>query len=163
MARTFYDVLYVTPSADRELLSVVYRHLAKRYHPDRHSAPDADARMLELNEAYAVLSDPEKRARYDLQAGLRPSVPAVAPRSGDGRPTRAGSASSAPSPGPYGEAGAPPANPAAKGRALTFGRYRGWTLNQVQRYDHDYIEWLSRTTMGRTYKTELDALLRRVP
>ena len=87
MARTFYDVLCVTPSADRELLSVVYRHLAKRYHPDRDSSPDAAARMLELNEAYAVLSDPEQRARYDLQAGLRSSAPAVAPRSGDGRPT----------------------------------------------------------------------------
>jgi hypothetical protein len=46
---------------------------------------------------------------------------------------------------------------------MTFGRYRGWTLNQVARYDHDYVEWLSRTTMGRTYKTELDELLRRVP
>jgi uncharacterized protein (DUF3820 family) len=46
---------------------------------------------------------------------------------------------------------------------MTFGRYRGWTLNQVARHDHDYLEWLSRTTMGRTYKTELDELLRRVP
>ena len=163
MGRTFYDVLFVTPRADRELLSVVYRHLAKRYHPDRDASPEAATRMLELNEAYAVLSDPDKRARYDRQTGLHSNVPAVAPRSGDGRPTRSGSANVAPSPGPYGDAGAPPANPAPKGRALTFGRYRGWTLNQVERYDHDYIEWLSRTTMGRTYKTELDELLRRVP
>ena len=68
-----------------------------------------------------------------------------------------------PDPGPYGEAGAPPANPKPQGQPLTFGRYRGWTLNQVERYDHGYIEWLARTTMGRTYKRELDQLLRRVP
>jgi len=52
-------------------------------------------------------------------------------------------------------------NPAPAGRPLTFGRYRGWTLNQVGRYDHDYLEWLSRTTMGRNYRRELDELLRR--
>jgi hypothetical protein len=57
----------------------------------------------------------------------------------------------------------PPSTPAPSGDPLTFGRYRGWALNQVARYDHDYIEWLSRTTMGRNYKRELDQLLRRVP
>ena len=82
---------------------------------------------------------------------------------GDGRPARAGGANTTPDTGPYGEAGAPPASPKADGRPLSFGRYRGWTLNQVDRYDHGYIEWLSRTTMGRTYKRELDVLLRRVP
>jgi DnaJ-class molecular chaperone len=163
MARTFYDVLFVSPRADRELLSVVYRHLAKRYHPDRDDSPEAAARMIELNEAYSTLSDPQKRARYDLEVGLRSSEPAVAPNSGDGRPTRAGGVSSAGGDAPYGEAGTPPSNPPARGRPLTFGRYRGWSLNQVARYDHDYVEWLSRTTMGRTYKTELDELLRRVP
>ncbi len=62
---------------------------------------------------------------------------------------------------PYGEAGPPPPSPPPTGRPLTFGRYRGWTLNQVARYDLDYLEWLSRTTMGRNYKRELDELLRR--
>ena len=163
MARTFYDVLFVSPRADRELLSVVYRHLAKRYHPDRDPSADAASRMKALNEAYSVLSDPEKRARYDAQVGLRQAEPAVAPLSGDGRAPRAGGVNAAGETGPFGEAGSPPANPPARGRPLTFGRYRGWTLNQVDRYDHDYIEWLSRTTMGRNHKTELDELLRRVP
>jgi len=163
MGRTFYDVLFVSPRADRELLSVVYRHLAKRYHPDRDDSPEAAARMTELNEAYATLSDPQKRARYDLEVGLRARDPAVTSSSGDGRPARAGRVSSTGADGPYGEAGKPPSNPPARGRPMTFGRYRGWTLNQVARYDHDYVEWLSRTTMGRTYKTELDELLRRVP
>jgi len=163
MARTFYDVLLVSPRADRELLSVVYRHLAKRYHPDRDPSPEAASRMTELNAAYAVLSDAEKRARYDLRMGLRQAEPVAAPLGGDGRATRAGGPGSTAETGPYGDAGAPPPNPPAKGRPLTFGRYRGWALNQIHRYDHDYIEWLSRTTMGRNYKIELDELLRRAP
>ena len=51
----------------------------------------------------------------------------------------------------FGEAGPPPAT-LPRRAPLTFGRYRGWTLNQVGRYDRDYLEWLSRTTMGRNYK-----------
>lgn len=163
MAHTFYDVLMVSPRADRELITIVYRHLAKRYHPDRDHSPEAAARMSALNEAYAVLSDPAKRARYDRQVGLSVAeTPQVV--SGDGRPTRAGGANLKPAPsGPYGEAGPPPASPAAHGKVLTFGRYRGWTLNQVARHDFDYIEWLGRTTMGRNHKQELDQLLRRAP
>ena len=163
MARTFYDVLFVTPRADRELISLVYRHLAKRYHPDRDPSPAAAARMSELNEAYATLSDPAARRRYDEQQGLQQAGPVVAPPSGDGRPTRAGGVNRAPQTGPYGEAGPPPSTPVARGRPLTFGRYRGWTLNQVDRFDRGYVEWLSRATMGRSYKTELDELLGRVP
>ena len=162
MTRTHYEVLMLSPRADRELISVAYRHLAKRYHPDRDASPEAAARMAELNEAYATLRDPAKRRTYDQSLGLRPAETPTAVKS-DGRPTRAGGANTAPDTGPFGEAGAPPANPKPKGRPLTFGRYRGWTLNQVDRYDHGYVEWLSRATMGRNYKQELDELLRRVP
>ena len=44
---------------------------------------------------------------------------------------------------------------------MTFGRYRGWALHQVARFDRHYIEWLARTPTGRTYREELDQLLRR--
>ena len=120
--------------------------------------------MAELNEAYAILGDHAKRARYDQQIGLAAAEPPVLLR-GDGRPVRRGSMSTTASPadGPYGEAGPPPPNPQPAGHPLTFGRYRGWTLNQVGRFDPDYLEWLSRTTMGRNYKRELDLLLRRRP
>src|SRR5262245_4264311 len=57
MARTHYDVMMLSPAADGRLLTVVYRHLAKRYHPDVDPSPEAAARMTELNEAYSVLSD----------------------------------------------------------------------------------------------------------
>ena len=163
MARTFYDVLFVSPRADREHIAVVYRHQAKRFHPDRDPAPEAAVRMTELNEAWATLGDPVKRAQYDVSVGLRRRQPALPPPGGDGRPTRAGGANVAPEAGPYGEAGPPPVSPPAKGKALTFGRFKGWTLNQVDRYDHGYVEWLSRATMGRSYKDELDELLGRVP
>ena len=162
MARTFYEVLMLRPEADRELITAVYRHLAKRYHPDRDDSPEAATRMAELNEAYATLGDPAKRASYDRQIGLQPVEPAPL-RKGDGRPVRAGAAntSAASTSGPFGEAGPPPPTPQAQGRPLTFGRYRGWTLNQVARYDAGYLEWLSRTTMGRNYKRELDELRHR--
>jgi curved DNA-binding protein CbpA len=163
MARTLYDVLMVSPKADRQLISVVYRHLAKRYHPDKDPSPAAAVRMAELNKAYAVLSDDERRRRYDEEIALGgPQAQDVVP--GDSRPGRMGVVNtSATAREPHGEAGPPPANPPAAGNPLTFGRYRGWTLNQVARYDFGYIVWLSRTTMGRNYKRELDVLLRRAP
>ncbi len=164
MERTFYDVLMISPQADRQIIGVVYRHLAKRYHPDKDTSPEAVARMAELNEAYAVLGDSVRRARYDEQIGITVAAnPAVL--AGDGRPARRGGANvtADTSGSPYGEAGAPPPNPPPAGKPLTFGRYRGWTLNQVGRYDHDYLEWLARTTLGRNYKRELDELLRRRP
>ncbi|CAN5575271.1 hypothetical protein BH24CHL9_BH24CHL9_05030 [soil metagenome] len=157
MRRTLYEVLMVHPRADGEVLAVVYRHLAKRYHPDRDSAPDAQARMAEINEAYEVLKDPDKRARYDeilAAAGGADSLRDPRPR------TVATPAVDQPL-GRYGEAGLPPPTPPPSGSVLTFGRYRGWSLNQVARFDRDYLEWLSRTTTGRTYRQELEALLRR--
>lgn len=153
MARTFYDVLMVSPDADRQLITVVYRHLAKRYHPDRDPSPAAATRMTELNAAYAVLSDAASRARYDESIGLTAVQPAD-------RDAHVGDVTAGVFEQGYGEAGTPPPNPAPQGRPLTFGRYRGWTLNQIGRHDRDYLEWLSRTTMGRNYRHELAELLR---
>jgi DnaJ-class molecular chaperone len=157
MERNFYDVMMISPAADRQLITVVYRHLAKRYHPDMDPSPRARARMTELNEAYATLSDRTRRAIYDEQLGFRPAS-AVAPPEREDAP--AGDVAAGVFEQGFGEAGPPPASPAATGRGLTFGRYRGWTLNQIARYDRDYLEWLSRTTMGRNYRQELAELLR---
>jgi curved DNA-binding protein CbpA len=165
MARTPYDVMMLSPAADSRLITVVYRHLAKRYHPDVDPSPEAAARMAELNEAYAVLSDSTRRDHYDelLRLGAAPPlVPNPTTRPTPAAPHHEPEGDhTAPSASPYGEAGPPPATPAPTGSTLTFGRYRGWTLNQVGRIDRDYLEWLSRTTMGRTYRRELDELLRR--
>jgi curved DNA-binding protein CbpA len=58
-----------------------------------------------------------------------------------------------------GAAGPPPGNPS--GSVLNFGRYAGWSLGEVARADVDYIEWLDRMPIGRMYRDEIDAILRR--
>ena len=58
-----------------------------------------------------------------------------------------------------GAAGPPPGDPS--GTVLNFGRYAGWSLGEVARRDLNYIEWLDRMPIGRTYRDELDAILRR--
>src|SRR3989337_2157092 len=63
--RDYYDVLGVARNASEEELKRAYRRLAMQYHPDRNPEPDAEARFKEINEAYEVLGDAEKRARYD--------------------------------------------------------------------------------------------------
>jgi curved DNA-binding protein CbpA len=72
MRRDFYRVLGVHPSSEDIVIRAAYRVLAQRYHPDRCSAQDtgALARMQEINEAYAVLSDHERRREYDEQHGI---------------------------------------------------------------------------------------------
>jgi len=64
--RDYYEVLGVSRDADDSALKSAYRKLALQHHPDRNpNNPDADERFKEASEAYAVLSDSEKRARYD--------------------------------------------------------------------------------------------------
>jgi curved DNA-binding protein CbpA len=175
-ARTHYEVLMVHPRADRDIIGTVYRRLAKRYHPDRDPSTEARQRMVELNEAYEVLGDPGRRARYDAELEARagqtpsrqPDVPMPAarePRTYERARMRADAPANAPgtaarttSAPSWGEAGRPPAGPTS-GAVLDFGRYRGWTLAQVARVDRDFLEWLRRTPAGRAYRAELDALL----
>lgn len=65
--RDYYEVLGVAREADEKAIKDAFRKLALKYHPDRNKAPDAEARFKEIAEAYAVLSDPRKRADYDLR------------------------------------------------------------------------------------------------
>jgi molecular chaperone DnaJ len=61
----YYDVLGVPRTASAEELKKAYRRLAMQYHPDRNREPGAESRFKQINEAYEVLSDQEKRAMYD--------------------------------------------------------------------------------------------------
>jgi curved DNA-binding protein CbpA len=61
----YYDVLQVSPSAEPDTIHRVYRLLAQRFHPDNKET-GSTGRFREIAEAYAVLGDPEKRARYDV-------------------------------------------------------------------------------------------------
>lgn len=63
--RDYYDVLGVPRGASDDELKSAFRRLARQYHPDVSSEPDAEEKFKEINEAYAVLSDGEKRAAYD--------------------------------------------------------------------------------------------------
>lgn len=63
--KDYYSVLGVERSANAEVIKKAYRKLARQHHPDLSKATDASARMQEINEAYDVLRDPEKRAAYD--------------------------------------------------------------------------------------------------
>ena len=57
-----------------------------------------------------------------------------------------------------GAAGPPPGKPS--GSVLTFGRYNGWSLGEIARRDLEYVEWLDRMPIGRTYREEIDGILR---
>jgi curved DNA-binding protein len=61
----YYEVLGVPRDADPDTIRRAYRKLARKYHPDLNSDGEAEARFKELGEAYEVLSDAEKRERYD--------------------------------------------------------------------------------------------------
>ncbi len=63
--RDYYEVLGVPRNATGDDIRRAYRRLARQYHPDVSSDPDAESRFKEVNEAYEVLSNEERRARYD--------------------------------------------------------------------------------------------------
>lgn len=61
----YYEVLQISPRADHDTIQRVFRHLAKRFHPDNSESGDTE-RFKQLLEAFRVLSDPELRSKYDL-------------------------------------------------------------------------------------------------
>lgn len=68
--RDYYEVLGIEPNASAEEIRRAYHRLAFQCHPDRHEeTEEANKKMQEINEVYAVLSDPIKRREYDLPRG----------------------------------------------------------------------------------------------
>lgn len=70
--RDYYEILGLPRGASNEDIKAAFRKLARQYHPDVNKEADAEEKFKEINEAYGVLSDPDKRARYDRygRAGL---------------------------------------------------------------------------------------------
>jgi curved DNA-binding protein CbpA len=172
-----YKILQVDPEADPEVIQAAYRRLAQKYHPDVMSDGSAAARMVAINQAWAILRDPESRAALDRERAVVKDVPrssgvprpagaprhAPEPTSGDWSSGRSatGSGYDPATMGAregLGAAGPPPGAPS--GSVIPFGRYAGWSLGEIARRDVDYIEWLDRMPIGRPYRDEIDALLR---
>jgi len=67
MKKDYYKILGVGRDADEKAIKKAYRRLAMKYHPDRNLGKEKEAneKFKEINEAYAVLGDPEKRGQYD--------------------------------------------------------------------------------------------------
>ncbi len=144
---THYRTLMLAETADGEIIATVYRKLAQRFHPDVDPSTEAAHRMTELNEAYAILRDPEKRAKYDRWLASRRDR-----RQSDRFVRQQGDV-------PHGTAGPPVGAP--QGSLIDFGRYSGWTIGQIKRADVDYLEWLMHVPMGRRFKDEITALIGR--
>jgi curved DNA-binding protein CbpA len=142
---TLYRLLLVDPAADTDIIQTVYRRLAQRYHPDVATGPEAARRMKEINVAWDVLRDPDKRAAYDEELVRRQD------RRRSDRLVR---------PSGHGAAGPPPGNPS--GTVLDFGRYSGWSIGEIARHDPDFLEWLYRTPTGRSYTAEIERTLKSI-
>jgi curved DNA-binding protein CbpA len=138
-----YRVLQVLPDAEQAVIKAAFRALALQYHPDRDASPEAVRRMVQLNEAYALVGSPEARTAYDrahrrASYGFSPAAPAAHPA---GVP--------------------PPPRSSSAGTRLDAGRYSGWTLRDLARHDPDYLRWLSRHASGIRYRTEIYQILGR--
>ncbi len=70
--RDYYEILGLSRGASNDDIKAAFRKLARQYHPDVNKEADSEEKFKEINEAYGVLSDPDKRARYDRygRAGL---------------------------------------------------------------------------------------------
>jgi curved DNA-binding protein CbpA len=168
--KTYYQILMVDQAADADIMAVVHRRLAQRYHPDVDPSDEARQRMTEINQAWQVLRDPEKRATYDRELATRrdrrssdryirrtPATPPSEPAAGNVPPAGARPAPES----AYGEAGPPPRG-IARGSVLEFGRYKGWSIGQVATHDPDFLEWLQRSPSGRQYRAEIASYLARL-
>ena len=105
-SRDFYEILGVPRSASQEEIQQAYRKLARTYHPDVNSDPAAEDRFKDISEAYAVLSDPQTRRRYDaFGADFRQVPEDVDPETW--RRSRAGAGAGRAGPGGFGPGGGP--------------------------------------------------------
>lgn len=165
--KTYYQILMVDPLADHDIMGVVHRRLAQRYHPDIDPSDEARQRMTEINQAWQVLRDPVRRATYDRELANRRDRrssdryvrrPPVEPPPDMGAHVPPGG--KAPVDSRYGEAGPPPRG-MARGTVLDFGRYRGWSIGQIATHDPDFLEWLLRSPSGRQYRAEITTFLTR--
>jgi curved DNA-binding protein CbpA len=139
-----YKKLQVDPGAESEVIRAAYHALARKYHPD--TGGDAQ-RMVEFNAAWAVLGNPPLRSAYDAGQN-RPSTSSVSAAHADPATYNGG-----------GRGDRPPRSKRDSSSVLDFGRYEGWSLQELVKNDPDYLQWLVRTSIGRRLSAEVKALL----
>lgn len=144
LARDAYRVLQVDASAEQLVIQAAYRALARRFHPDGE-APDP-RRMAELNAAYQILRDPERRRSYDARRAMTASQPV--PIVADQRRV---------------DAWVPRRPRDASPAVLDFGRYAGWSIADLARHDPDYLRWLCRHSSGLRFRDAIARVLPREP
>ncbi|MBL6970060.1 MAG: J domain-containing protein [Campylobacterales bacterium] len=66
MSKSLYETLEISENADKSEIKKAYRKLAKKYHPDINKTPEAEEKFKEINAAYEVLSDDQKKSQYDM-------------------------------------------------------------------------------------------------
>jgi curved DNA-binding protein CbpA len=146
-----YHILQVSPSAEQEVLHAAFRALAMKYHPDRDSSARASRRMMELNQAYAMVREPELRAQFDKsKRAARVPFDAAAVPPMNGRQS---------APPVFQRRGTANAAANASATKLESGRYAGWTLKDLAGHDPDYLKWLARHSSGLRYRKEISLIL----
>ena len=144
MAVDLYAVLQVDACSDAAAIRAAYRALAAIFHPD-HAGANGEPRMREINAAWEVLGDAQRRAAYDAERRAnRPPDPPTEPAA----------------PPWTGRAGPPPGRPS--GSVVSFGIFAGWSLGEIARTDPGYLEWLAVQRAGVPYLDEIDSILRRL-
>lgn len=164
-----YRVLGVDQRATHEAIREAYRALARRFHPDIAPGREARARMVQINAAWELIGDEQRRAEWDRANGLTMAAQRDRASNGDGvapPPPQAGQYApgghrwTAGMPPGTGAAGPPPGRPS--GTVLAFGRHLGWSLGEIARVDPGYLLWLESRPEGQPYTVEIDTILRRL-
>ena len=162
----YYKVLEVDPEADPEIIEAAYRVLAKRVRSKQDLEEADQIRLAELDLAYAVLSNPAQRRSFD-ERRLSETVavgPGYVHGNGYGNGNDNGHAYDAAArlaAGPLSERLAAGLHGESLGElTLNFGRYAGWTLNEIAGSDPEYLQWLSRHSSGIRYRRAILRLLR---
>ena len=141
---TFYTILGLTSDADPDAIRDAYRRLARVFHPD--TGGDVHSMSL-INKAWAELGDPERRAAYDRRLGIAHEVRITAEPPLE------------PPPEPIADSPLTTRIMTGTGTVLEFGRYEGWTIDQLAKHDPEYLLWLERTPIGRPYQAEINDAL----
>lgn len=151
-----YLVLGIPRDAPDRVVRQAFYARARQAHPDLVGAHGLAA-MTVLNEAWAILKDPERRAAYDAAHGDSGATPATTSPKPSATSPKSGWTGPGGQPDWTGAAGKPPGRPS--GGVLQFGIYAGWSVGEVARADRGYLVWLRDRPEGRPFVAEIDRLL----